>query len=189
MRLLAALGELLTIKGNAVLWMGPVETSLELKLLPSTLQISCRVLHRLCKKKNNKTQKKHPPKNSRNGKHFAVAGQHSVSNLTTAKQTGALEGLKKRNKGKTQMAKEINRLPVAVHDLSYCPLVCLTSILIPLSTVCQPRVAAANSRLLCRPPASPLGEGYIGGSAGEAAACQVSAPGPITLFGEPHFSR
>lgn len=72
------------------------------------------------------------------------------------------------------MAKEINRLLVAVHDLFYCPLVCLTSILILLSTVCQPRVAA-NAWLLGRPPVSPLGEGYIGGSVGKAATRQVPA--------------
>lgn len=87
-----------------------------------------------------------------------------------------------RNKGKTQIALEINGLPVAVHDLSHCPLVCLTSVLIPLSTVCQLRVAAADVRLLGRPPASPPGEGYIGGAVGEAAARQVSAPCQITAL-------
>lgn len=75
------------------------------------------------------------------------------------------------------MASEINGLPVAVHDLPHCPLLCLTSIFIPLSTVCQPQLAAADARLLGRPPASSAGEGCSGG-----AARQVSAPGPMTPF-------
>lgn len=87
MRLLASAGELLTIKENAVLRIEPVGTSSELEPLPSVLEICCRVTHTQCK--NLFTWKN-------TYRIIAVAGQHSVSDQTTASQTEARVEVKKR---------------------------------------------------------------------------------------------
>lgn len=98
MQLLASAGELLTIKENAVVRFEPVGTSSELEPLPSVLEICCRVTHARCK--NLFTWKN-------TYRIIAVAGQHSVSDQTTASQTEAQAEVKKRKekeKEKTQIA-------------------------------------------------------------------------------------
>lgn len=97
---MASAGELLTIKENAVLRIEPVGTSSELEPLQIVLEICCRVTHTRCK-------------NLLTWKNtywiIAVAGQHSVSDQTTASQTEAQVEVKNKKRKKKKKHRSLKK--------------------------------------------------------------------------------